>query len=97
MSVASQFLRDGYAGDVTTLRTLQLLARLSTEDAARACLVSPETFRRWRSDRRPNPTAVRLLAVLGGYVPWPGWEGWEQLCKPEPDLSQQASGGGQSL
>lgn len=37
MSVASQFLRDGYAGDVTTLRILQLLARLSTEDEARAC------------------------------------------------------------
>lgn len=77
MSVASQILRDGYAGDVTTLRTLQLLARLSTEDAARACLVSPETFRRWRSDRRPNPTAVRLLAILGGYLPWAGWEHWE--------------------
>ncbi len=67
-------LRNGYAGNVTTLRTLQLLARLSTEDAAQACLVSSEICRRWRSDRPSNSTAVRLLAILGWYLPWPGWE-----------------------
>ncbi|GAB4348053.1 MAG: hypothetical protein Kow006_08370 [Gammaproteobacteria bacterium] len=78
MSHSSEYLRAGYAGDLTTLRTLHLLAGFaSNQEAAHACLVSPETYRRWRTDRRPNPTAIRLLAILGGYVPWRGWENWE--------------------
>jgi hypothetical protein len=28
-------------------------------------------------DRKPNPTAIRLYAILAGYVPWHGWEDWE--------------------
>ncbi len=67
----------GYLGNLTTLNDLQQLCGFSLHEAADACLVSPETFRRWRSDREPNPTAVRLLAILAGYVPWPGWQGWE--------------------
>lgn len=67
----------GYAGDPTALRTLQLLCRFSLEDAARFCLVSPETFRRWRCDRTPNATAVRLLAIRAGWLPWPEWDGWQ--------------------
>ena len=77
MSLVTAYLRDGYMGDLTTLRVLQMLAGLDTPEAARACRVSPETYRRWRTDRPANPTAVRLMAVLAGYVPWPGWEGWE--------------------
>ena len=77
VSVSSDILQRGYQGNVTTLRSLQLINGYTLEHAAQATLVSPETFRRWRSDRRPNPTAVRLLAILGGYVPWPGWHGWE--------------------
>lgn len=77
MCVVSEILRDGYKGNLSTIRELQLICSLSVQEAAAACLVSPETFRRWRCDRRPNPTAVRLMAVLGGYVPWAGWEGWE--------------------
>ena len=45
--------------------------------AARFCLVSAETFRRWRCDRTPNRTALRLLAIRAGYLPWPEWRGWE--------------------
>lgn len=70
-------LADGFAGDLTTLRWLQVACGFSTEDAARFCMVSPETFRRWRTDRPPSATAVRLLAIRAGYVPWPNWRGWE--------------------
>lgn len=77
MSFADALLADGYAGNLTTLRWLQLACGFTTEDAARFCLVSPETFRRWRSDRSPNPTAVRLLAIRAGYMPWPAWRGWQ--------------------
>jgi len=77
VSTITPVLHSGYQGNVTTLRMLQLINGYTLEQAAHATLVSPETFRRWRNDRRPNPTAVRLLAILGGYVPWPGWYGWE--------------------
>jgi len=78
MRLVTQLLRDGYLGDVTTLRGLQMLSGLTTDErAAEALMISPETFRRWRGDRRANPTAIRLLAVLAGYVPWPTWADWE--------------------
>lgn len=63
MTVSSEVLQDGYAGNVTTLRLLQMLCRFSNVDAARYCGVSPHTFRRWRSDRVPPFAAVRLLAI----------------------------------
>jgi len=77
MSSVSPLLAEGFAGDLPTLRWLQVACGMSWREAARFCLVSPETYRRWRSDRRPNPTAVRLLAVRAGYLPWPEWRGWE--------------------
>lgn len=70
-------LRDGFAGNLTTLAALQGLAGLTHEQAARFLFVSPETYRRWRTDRQPNPTAVRLLAIRAGYLPWPQWSDWE--------------------
>lgn len=70
-------LQSGFMGKLTALRELQLLAGLSDQQAAELCFVSPETYRRWRSDRQPNPMAVRLLAIMAGYVPWPRWDGWE--------------------
>ena len=39
--------------------------------------MSPRTYRRWLATGNPSPTAVRLLAVLAGFVPWAGWDGWE--------------------
>lgn len=77
MRSVTELLRDGFAGDLTSLGYLQVLARLSNDQAADLLMVSPETYRRWRSDRQPNPTAVRLLSILAGYVPWPAWFGWE--------------------
>lgn len=77
MSDITRYLLDGFEGDLTTLKTLQLLCGFNNLEAAEFCLVSLETYRRWRTDRRPNPTAVRLLAVRAGHIPWPGWHGWE--------------------
>jgi hypothetical protein len=39
--------------------------------------VAPRTYRRWRSEGNPPPAALRLLAVLAGFVPWDGWDRWE--------------------
>ena len=77
MSYDSRILVDAFQGDLTTLAELQLRCGFSDHRAAAMCCVSPETYRRWRSDRTPNPTAIRLLAILAGYVPWSGWSGWE--------------------
>jgi len=73
----TQLLQAGYQGNLTTPRPLQSLARLSVDDAAALCGVSRETYRRWGQDRPPNRAALRLLAVRAGYMPWPGWDGWE--------------------
>jgi len=63
MSFIGPLLADGFAGDLTTLRWLQVACGLPWREAARFCLVSPETYRRWRTDRRPNPTALRCCPV----------------------------------
>ena len=76
MNEIEYLLREGFAGNVTTLRVMQLLSGLSLEDAARWCLVSPQTFRRWRTDRPANAMACKLLAIRAGYMPWPEWDGW---------------------
>jgi hypothetical protein len=69
VSAIHPILQDGFAGDLTTVRYLQLLCGFSLEDAARFCFVAPETFRRWRMDRPPNRAAIRdprrLAAVAG--------------------------------
>lgn len=67
MDEIDHLLALGYLGNVTTLRTLQLLCRFSPEDAAAFCLVSPETLRRWRTDRAPNPLACKLLSIRARY------------------------------
>lgn len=78
MSAATtELLRAGFVTKSVSLRSLQLLAGLSTAEAADFCRVPFHTYRRWRTSRTPNPTAVRLLAIRAGYLPWPGWEGWE--------------------
>ena len=76
MDEIDHLLIEGFQGNVTALRTLQLLCRFSTDDAAAFCLVSPETFRRWRTDRAPNPLACKLLSIRAGYLPWPEWRDW---------------------
>lgn len=77
MGLDTLLLQDGFAGDLTTLRALQLCCRMTDAQAAEYCMVSPETYRRWGKDRQPSPAAVRLMAIRAGYVPWPGWDNWE--------------------
>ncbi len=67
MTVSSDILQDGYAGNLTTLRNLQLLCGFGALEAAHYCGVSPHTYRRWRADRQPSFAAVRLLAIRAGY------------------------------
>ena len=77
MRDVSATLRSGYLGNLSILPSIQLLAGLSTPEAAALCFVSPHTYRRWLRDRQPNPMAVRLLSIVAGYMPWQGWESWE--------------------
>jgi hypothetical protein len=73
----SELRAEGFAANPTTLGALQLACRFTDEDAAAACCVSLRTWQRWRATGKPDPTAVRLLAILAGFVPWAGWDGWE--------------------
>ena len=68
-------LQAGYLGD-WSIKDLQALCRFSDVQAAKFVMVSPETYRRWRTDRTPNPAALRLLSIRAGFLPYPGWEGW---------------------
>lgn len=77
MGLDADLLQDAFLGDLTTLRLLQRRCRFTDRQAADFCLVALDTYRRWGRDRSPSPTAVRLLAIRAGFVPWPGWEGWE--------------------
>ena len=70
-------LAEGFAANLSTLPALQFRCRLSNEQAAEICGVSLRTYRRWLKTGKPSPLAVRHLAVLTGYVPWDGWQGWE--------------------
>ena len=77
MPYTSELLQQAWVGNLTTLRHFHIVTGLSPQQAASVCGVSSETYRHWRRDRTPNLAAVRLLAVIGGYLPWQGWEGWE--------------------
>ena len=52
-------------------------ANLTNQQAADFVGVSQETYRRWRTDRKPNVAAVKLMSVMAGKLPWTGWENWE--------------------
>jgi len=76
-TTSDQLLAEGFMGNLPSLPALQHRCRMTDRQAAVFCLVAPETYRRWVRDRRPNPTAVRLMAIMAGVVPWHGWQGWE--------------------
>ncbi|TCT23853.1 hypothetical protein [Thiobaca trueperi] len=73
----ADLLSAGFAAHPLTLRKLQRACGFTDQQAADACLVSLRTYRRWCATGKPDPTAVRLLAILAGFVPWSGWHGWE--------------------
>lgn len=73
----ADLLREAYAVNPSTLRPLLRRLRLSPEAAAQLCFVSPRTLRRWLRTGYADPNALRLLAILAGYVPWAGWQDWE--------------------
>jgi transcriptional regulator with XRE-family HTH domain len=55
---------------LTALPALQQHLGFTAVEAAEALGVSLRTYRRWLQHGNPSPTAVRLLAILAGYVPW---------------------------
>ena len=58
------------------LPRLILQAGLTRQQAADVLGVSARTLQRWIGTKRPHPTAWRLLRILAGELPWPGWHGW---------------------
>jgi len=77
MSYSSDFLEEAFLGNLTTLHALQHRCKMTDKQSASFLGVSPETYRRWRTDRKPSLAAVKLMAIMAGYVPWTGWENWE--------------------
>ena len=73
----AELLAEGFAANSSALRALQQRARLTQAQAAELCGVSPRTYRRWLADENAPAGALRLLAVVAGFLPWSGWEGWE--------------------
>lgn len=89
----SDLLQLGWVAKLATpldFRALQFAAGLSDPVAAGLCGVSDRSWRRWRSQGCPEVAAVRLLAVMAGYIPWPGWAGWEMHrgCLFPPGLTR---------
>ena len=70
-------LAEGFAANLSALRALQQRCGFSNAQAAIVCGVTLRTYRRWRANGQPPVAAVRLLAILAGFVPWDGWDGWE--------------------
>lgn len=70
-------LREGFSANLTTFKALQARCRFTLAEVAQALCVSERTVYRWLETGAPPALAVRLLAILAGYVPWPGWDGWE--------------------
>lgn len=73
----AELLSEGFAANVSALRALQQRCGFSNQQAATLCGVTLRTYRRWRATGKPTPGAVRLLAILAGFVPWAGWDDWE--------------------
>ena len=74
---SNELLAAGFAADSSTLWALQRRLRLSNTETASLLGVHPRTYRGWLADGKAAPAAVRLLAILAGFVPWVGWDGWE--------------------
>jgi transcriptional regulator with XRE-family HTH domain len=70
-------LSEAWAENPAALRGLLKRLHLSSADAATAVGVHPRTVRAWLASGSANPSALKLLAILAGFVPWDGWQGWE--------------------
>jgi hypothetical protein len=70
----AQLLAEGFAANPAALKALQQRLSLTNADAAAAVGVRPRIYRYWLAGANPSPSALKLLAVLAGYLPWDGWE-----------------------
>lgn len=59
------------------LLELRMGARIGRDELHRLVGVHRTTAARWHAGAtRVPPAVVGLLWVLGGGIPWPGWDGW---------------------
>lgn len=61
--------------NLSSLAALQQRARLTAPEAAAWLGVTLRTYRRWLKAGAPQ-WARLLLALRGGHMPWPAWDGW---------------------
>ncbi len=73
----SSLLHGPWVDNLSSLHELQHRTKLTNEQAALLCGVSLRTWYRWKKNDSPQPAALRLMAILAGHLPWPGWDGWE--------------------
>jgi hypothetical protein len=74
MSYDSLFLSRACHGDLSVFGQIVYRCRMTPGQVADYCMVSPETVRRWIRTRKPNPAALKILAIKAGYLPWESWE-----------------------
>ena len=63
-----EILDEAALGNLPKPTPLQAICQFSDEEAARYCLVSPETYRRWKNDRKPNKTPHANSVVSGRFI-----------------------------
>ena len=57
-------LQDGWMGNLPSLGYVQSVAGISQHEVASLCGVSSETYRRWRTDRKP-PWLIMCCGQVG--------------------------------
>ncbi len=77
MSFNNEFMYEGFHGDKSTLSALCARCSFNKEEAANYVHTSIPNFNRWLRENAASPTALKLLAIRAGLMPWPEWEGWE--------------------
>jgi hypothetical protein len=77
MSFNNEFMYNGFHGDKSTLSAICARCGFDESKAADYVHTSIPNFNKWLRDNSANPTALKLLAIRAGQMPWPEWEGWE--------------------
>jgi hypothetical protein len=92
MSYDSLFLSRACHGDLSVFGQIVYRCRMTPGQLADYCMVSPETVRRWIRTKKPNPTALKLLAIKAGYLPWESCKDREMQRLPVPASPDHACG-----
>ena len=74
--VLDEVLQRAWDGDSSVFRELLGYLDLPVPEIRAVCGISERQWQRWKAGYPVNRSALRLLAILAGYVPWEGWSGW---------------------